>query len=95
MISIKSEKEDSELIEELKVEARNILRAAIARQGVSYKELSRRLEQVGEQYSDRVLSTKVSRGKFSFAFFLLCMRVLGVDSIDLTNPGKVRNQNRL
>lgn len=50
---------------------------------MGYKELSRALETLGIEESPKVLSNKINRGTFSFAFFLQCMRALGVRTVTL------------
>ncbi|MBC7500578.1 MAG: hypothetical protein H7315_08775 [Herminiimonas sp.] len=67
-------------------EARNVLRAELARRGVSYKALSRALESIGVEESAKVLSNKIGRGTFGFDFFLQCMRVLDIDVVRLKDP---------
>lgn len=62
-------------------EARRILRAELALKDIGFKELSRALEGEGIRVDAKVLATKVSRGTFSFAFFLQCMRALKIDTI--------------
>ncbi|MFM0137772.1 DUF6471 domain-containing protein [Caballeronia grimmiae] len=59
--------------------AKNILRGVLVTKGVSYTRLSELLNSDGIEESPRSVAAKVSRGKFSFAFFLRCMCVLGVD----------------
>lgn len=63
--------------------ARRLVRAEMARKGYSYKALARELAKLGVEGNEKVLSTKVSRGTFSFAFFLQCMHALDVHSISL------------
>jgi hypothetical protein len=65
------------------LDARRLLRAQLALKDMSYKELSRALESIGIDESPKVLSNKISRGTFSFAFFLQCMRALGVRTVTL------------
>lgn len=62
-------------------EAKRIVRAEMARRGYNFKRLSEALAalQDGEPVeSDQVLSNKVNRGRFTFAFFLRVMRAMGV-----------------
>lgn len=61
--------------------ARRMLRTEMTSRGVSYKELARALEGLGVTDSSKVIANKVSRGKFSFAFFLQCMSALEVREI--------------
>lgn len=58
-------------------EAGKILKSLLEREGVSYKELSRRLELMGLVESDAVLRNKINRGTFQFQFFLRCISALG------------------
>jgi len=65
-------------------EARRLLHVELARKDIGYKELSRALETVcGIDIDPKALSNKVGRGTFSFAFFLQCMKVLGVKNVSL------------
>lgn len=66
-------------------EARRLLRAQLVNKDLNYKELSRALEAVGVDESAKSLSNKINRGTFSLAFFLQCMRALGVTSVELGN----------
>jgi hypothetical protein len=65
------------------LDARRLLRAQLALKNMGYKELSRALETIGIEESPKVLSNKISRGTFSFAFFLQCMRALGIKTVTL------------
>lgn len=64
------------------LEARRILRAELARRDVSYKRLALMLEQIGVEETQRSITNKLSRGSFSFVFFLQCMKAIGVTRID-------------
>jgi hypothetical protein len=65
-------------------EARRVLQVELARKDIGYKELSRALETVcGVDIDAKALSNKVGRGTFSFAFFLQCMKALGVNQVSL------------
>ncbi len=50
---------------------------ALAAQRVSYKELSRMLEEFGEMEPEKTLNNKINRGTFSFIFFIKCMYAIG------------------
>lgn len=71
------------------LEAKAILKAELSRRDVSYKELSRLLAHVGVDETPSAITNKMSRGTFSFAFFLQCMRALGRTqvTIDLQSIG--------
>lgn len=58
-------------------EAKAILKAELARKDIGYKRLSQLLEQTGIDESPSAITNKMSRGTFSFAFFLQCMKAIG------------------
>ena len=62
-------------------EAKRLLKAELARAGVSHKVLVGRLEAMGIEDNTAALASRITRGKFSFVFFLQCMRALGVDEV--------------
>lgn len=62
-------------------EAKLVLKAELARAGVSQKVLVRRLAAMGIADTESAFSSRLSRGRFSFVFFLQCMRALGVDDV--------------
>ena len=67
------------------LEAKRILRAEIERRGVTYKRLARLMQAAGLHETERSLANKISRGMFSFVFFLQVMRVLGVQNLSLAS----------
>jgi hypothetical protein len=73
--------------EPLAREATLILRAEMARRGVSYKALVEAMNRSsGEsKESTQALINKVNRGRFSFAFFLRACRAMGVIRVDLSD----------
>lgn len=58
-------------------QARGIIRAEMAKQGVTYSQLLEKLESIGVHEDERNLRNKVSRGKFTAAFMLQCLAALG------------------
>ena len=55
-------------------EARRILKFELAKRDLTYKQLLKKLQDVGvEGETERSIVNKVSRGAFSFAFFLICI----------------------
>jgi len=64
-------------------EAKGILRSELDRRGVTYMHLARLLQAEGVEETTRSIANKVSRGTFSFVFFLQVMRALGVREISL------------
>lgn len=63
--------------------AKRLLRAEMARQGVTYDDLARRLEVVGITDNPPNLRNKVSRGTFTAAFLLQCMEAIGCKTLRL------------
>lgn len=64
-------------------DAQRILKAELALKGVTYKQLAVRLKEIGVDDSHTAIANRISRGKFSFAFFLMCMRALGVVEVKI------------
>lgn len=62
-------------------EAKLVLKAELARAGVSHKVLVARLEAMGIDDTTAAVASRITRGRFSFVFFLQCMRALGVDEV--------------
>ena len=63
--------------------AANFLKGELARAGVGYEELSRRLSAIGVHEKYKGLASKINRGAFTFMFFMQCMRVLGKTTVRL------------
>lgn len=57
--------------------AKGLLRAEIARKGISHRELIQRLAEMGIRESESNLSSKLARGSFSAAFLLQCLDAIG------------------
>ena len=68
-------------MDEWEKRARGVLRAEMVARGISYKRLVQLLAADGVE--EKVLMNKVSRGKFSFSFFLQCMAAMGVTQVNL------------
>lgn len=60
-----------------------LLRLEIIKSGYTNEQFVAVLNDYGETVSLEVFKVRLYRGKFSTAFFLKCMDVLEVDSIDL------------
>ncbi len=58
-------------------EATRLLKAEMARRGLTYLKLAERFREKGVDETLSSISNKIGRGSFSFAFFLQCMWVLG------------------
>ncbi len=65
-------------------EAKLLLKAELARRGISYKVLVSKLAAVGVTETEGAIANKISRGKFSMAFFLQCMNAIGVTDVSVS-----------
>lgn len=63
--------------------AANFLKAEMAKQGVGYDELIKRLGNIGVEETYKSISAKVNRGTFSFVFFMQCMKALKQNTVRL------------
>lgn len=63
--------------------AKNLLKAELKRRGVTYAQLAERLAGIGVHETERNLNNKISRGGFSAAFFLQCLRAAEVEEVRL------------
>lgn len=63
--------------------AKRLLKAELSRAGVTYKVLSHRLEALGVQANETAIANRISRGQFTFIFFIQCMRALGRAEVSL------------
>jgi DNA (cytosine-5)-methyltransferase 1 len=63
--------------------ATTTIKVELARSGIGYEELIRRLEEIGVHESYTGLAAKINRGTFSFAFFMQCMKALNKTKVTL------------
>lgn len=73
-----------------------LLRGELSKAGFTYEELAKKLQKAGIDETARSIPTKLSRGTFSFTFFVQCMRVLGRTSVtlDLMVPVRPREPKK-
>ena len=64
-------------------QAANVLKGEMARVGVNYVELVKRLQAMGLDESYSSVSSKINRGTYSFVFFMQCMKAIKVKQISL------------
>lgn len=62
-------------------EAKNIIKSEIARKNMDYQTLALLLKEKGVEDNRMNIANKISRGKFSFAFALQILDVLGVKNL--------------
>ena len=63
--------------------AANLLKAEIKRKGLTYAQVIERMEANGVSENERNLRNKLSRGKFTAAYFLQVMEAIGAFEIRL------------
>ncbi len=68
---------------EWEMKAANILKAELKRKGVTYAQLIEKLEAIGISEKEVNVRNKLSRGKFSAAFMLQCLSVIGTEHLYL------------
>ncbi len=62
---------------EWETRAANLLKAELKRKGVTYAQLIEKLDAIGISEKEVNVRNKLSRGKFSAAFLLQCLEVIG------------------
>ena len=62
-------------------EATNILKAELARDGLTYQDLINKLAAIGIHEEYKAVANKIGRGTFSFIFFIQCMKALGKNEL--------------
>ncbi|RUW60182.1 DUF6471 domain-containing protein [Mesorhizobium sp. M7A.F.Ca.US.008.03.1.1] len=75
-------KDDPQTVE-YEAKAKNLLKAELKRKGVTYGHLAEKLASMDIHETERNLNNKISRGGFSAAFLLQCLRAIGVHSLQL------------
>ncbi len=63
--------------------ARGLLRAEMAKHGLTYSQLVEKLKAVDVSEDERNLRNKVSRGKFTAAFLLQCLSAMETRTVHL------------
>lgn len=63
--------------------AANLLKSELKRKGVAYAQLVEKLDAIGISEKEVNVANKLSRGKFSAAFMLQCLKVIGVTDLRL------------
>lgn len=63
--------------------AKGLLKAELARRGVSYEQLAEKLREMGVNETPASIANKISRGRFTAVFLLQCLAVIGCNRIDI------------
>jgi hypothetical protein len=66
--------------------ARRALKTILSVRGITYAQLAEKLSALGYAETEASIAQKVRRGSFQLAFFLQCMRAIGVSQVTLTVP---------
>lgn len=67
--------------EEWQIKAKRLLKAELAKRGVTYEELADRLHKKGIDESLAGIKVKMSRGSFSAAFLLQCLTAIDCENL--------------
>ena len=62
---------------EWETRAKNLLKAELKRKAVTYAQLAEKLKGLDIHETERNLNNKISRGGFSAAFMLQCLKAIG------------------
>lgn len=63
--------------------AANLLKAELKRKGVTYAQLVEKLAAIGVDEKEVNIKNKLSRGKFTAAFLLQCLRSIDTNTLHL------------
>lgn len=74
---------DDPINQEFETLAKNLLKGELKRRGVTYAQLAEKLAVIGVQENERNLNNKISRGGFSAAFLLQCLKAVGSQELRL------------
>jgi 3-mercaptopyruvate sulfurtransferase SseA len=64
-------------------QAANLLKSELKRKGVTYAQLVEKLNAIGISEKEVNVANKLSRGKFSAAFMLACLKAIGSNQLYL------------
>lgn len=62
---------------------KRLLKAELARKGITYAQLVGKLADVGVMDSEPNIRNKISRGKFTAVFLIQCLEAIGCSSLHL------------
>ncbi len=63
------------------VAAADLIRAELEARGLNLNDLAKRLTEAGTEISHNAVRLKIVRGRFSAAFLLLCLDVIGSEKL--------------
>jgi hypothetical protein len=62
---------------------KRLLKAELARKGITYAQLVGKLADIGVMDSEPNIRNKISRGKFTAVFLIQCLEAIGTSSLHL------------
>lgn len=63
--------------------AKGLLKAELARKGVTYEQLAEKLREMGVNETAASIANKISRGRFTAVFLLQCLEAIGERNINI------------
>lgn len=63
--------------QEWETRAKNLLKGELKRRGITYAQLAEMLKRLDIHETERNLNNKISRGGFTAAFLLQCLKAIG------------------
>ena len=64
---------------------KRLLKAELARKGITYAQLVGKLAAIGVMDSEPNIRNKISRGKFTAVFLIQCLEAIGASSLRLSD----------
>jgi hypothetical protein len=64
---------------------KRLLKAELARKGITYAQLVGKLADIGVMDSEPNIRNKISRGKFTAVFLIQCLEAIGASSLRLSD----------
>lgn len=71
------------MTEDWSKKVKGLLKSELKRKGISYKELTDKLAEIGVKDSERNIANKLARGSFTAVFFVQCLTAIGCTNLDL------------
>lgn len=65
------------------MKAANLLKAELKRRGITYAQLVEKLAAIGVDEKEVNVRNKLSRGKFTAAYFIQCLKAIGISTLQL------------
>jgi len=76
------------------IEAERLLKAELARKGITYRVLVERLEAIGVTDTESAIANKINRGKYKMLFFMQCMKAIGINEVSVAPHGERSGQSQ-